>query len=272
MATLLSATSPHPGVPLEYTHSPVTVEGKTAVVLGATSGIGRAIALGFAEEGADVVATSRSPDRVERTAAEIRERGAETIERTCDVTDREDVTALRDAAIEAFGGVDAVVYSASYIARQPFLEVTEEEWDAVFDVQLKGAARATQLFAREMDEGAIVHVVSASATSAIPNLAAYSTAKGGIDALTRAAAEELGPEIRVNAIRPGFVLTEQTEDTYTEGNPRFETIKERTTHERLGRPEEMAGAAIYLASDAASYTTGEIVRIDDGFEAATFEE
>jgi NAD(P)-dependent dehydrogenase (short-subunit alcohol dehydrogenase family) len=123
-----------------------------------------------------------------------------------------------------------------------------------------------------MDEGAILHIASASATSAIPNLAAYSTAKGGIDALVRSAAEDLGPEIRVNAIRPGFVLTEQTQDTYTEGNPRYETIRERTTTGRLGRPEEMVGAAVYLASDAARYATGEIVRIDDGFEAATFEE
>jgi len=259
-------------VPLDYSHTPVTVEGKRAVVLGATSGIGRAIALGFAAEGADVIATSRSPDRVARTAAEIRERGAETIEQTCDVTDREDVIDLRDAAIEAFGGVDVLVYSASSVAREPIQDVTEEQWDAVFDVQLTGAARATQLFAREMDEGSILHVASASATSAIPDLAAYSTAKGGIDALVRSAAADLGPEIRVNAIRPGFVLTEQTEDTYSEGDPRYETIRERTTGGRLGRPGEMVGAAVYLASDAASYTTGEIVRIDDGFEAATFEE
>lgn len=259
-------------MPLEYTHSPVTVEGKTAVVVGATSGIGRAIALGFAEDGADVVATSRSPDRVELTAEELRERGADTLEITCDVTEREDIVDLRDAVIEEFGGIDVLVYSPSYIAREPVLEVTDEQWEDVFDVQLKGAYRATQLFAREMDEGAIVHIASASAETAIPNLAAYSTAKGGIDAFTRVAAEELGPEIRVNAIRPGFVVTEQTQGTYTDGEPRFETIKDRTTQGRLGRPEEMVGAVIYLASDAAGYTTGEIVTVDDGFIAATFDE
>jgi NAD(P)-dependent dehydrogenase (short-subunit alcohol dehydrogenase family) len=259
-------------VPLEYTHTPVTVEGKTAVVVGATSGIGRAIALGFAEEGADVVATSRTPERVERTAEEIRERGADTVEITCDVTDREAVIELRDAVVEAFGGVDVMVYSPSRIARERVLDVTEEQWDDVFDVQLKGAYRATQVFAREMDEGAIVHVASATAVTAFPSLAAYSAAKGGIDAFTRVAAEELGPEIRVNAVRPGFVVTEQTQGTYTEGEPRYETIERRTTHGRLGRPEEIAGAAIYLASDAASYTTGEILTVDDGFIAATFEE
>jgi len=259
-------------MPLDYHHSPVTVDGKTAVVIGATSGIGRAIALGFAAEGADVVATSRSEERVARTADEIRERGADTLEITCDATEREDVIDLRDAVIEEFGGVDVLVYAPSYIARETVMDISEKQWDDVFDVQIKGAYRATQVFAREMDSGAVVHIASASATTAIPNLAAYSTAKGGLDTFVRVAAEELGPEIRVNAIRPGFVVTEQTQGTYTEGEPRFETITDRTTQERLGRPEEMAGAAIYLASDAASYTTGEIVTVDDGFTAATFEE
>ncbi|WP_226023768.1 SDR family NAD(P)-dependent oxidoreductase [Halomicrobium salinisoli] len=259
-------------MPLDYTHHPVTVEGKTAVVIGATSGIGRAIALGFAEEGANVVATSRTPERVERTAEEIRERGADTIERTCDVTDRESIRDLRDETIEAFGDVDVLVNSPSYIARKGVADVTEEEWDQVFDVQLKGTVRATQLFAERMGEGSIINMASASAESAIPNLAAYTTAKGGIDSFTRVAAEEYGPEIRVNAIRPGFVITEQTEGTYTDGEPRYETIKDRTTNERLARPEEMAGIATYLASDAASYTNGEIVTVDDGFLNATFEE
>ncbi|QLH76546.1 SDR family oxidoreductase [Halosimplex rubrum] len=257
---------------LDDTHTPVTVEGKTAVLIGATSGIGRAIALAFAAEGADVVATSRSAERVANTAEEIRERGAETMEVTCDATDREDVVALRDAVGEAFGSIDVLVYAPSYIAREPIDEVTDEQWDDVFDVQLKGAYRATQLFAEAMDEGSILHVASESARSAIPNLAAYSVAKGGLDTLVRVAAEELGPEIRVNAVRPGFVESEQTQGTYTEGEPRFETIRERTTQERLGRPAEIAGAAVYLASDAASYTTGEIVAVDDGFGAATFEE
>lgn len=254
------------------THTPVTVEDKTTVLVGATSGIGRAIALAFAAEGADVVATSRSEDRVAETAEEIRERGADTIERTCDATERADLTDLRDAVLDEFDGIDVLVYAPSYIARAPIDEVTDEEWDAVFDVQLKGAYRATQIFAAAMDDGSILHIASESARSAIPNLAAYSVAKGGLDTLVRVAAEELGPDIRVNAVRPGFIRSEQTEGTYTEGEPRFETIKERTTQGRLGRPEEVAGAAVYLASDAASYTTGEIVTVDDGFGAATFRE
>ncbi|MFB6087626.1 MAG: SDR family NAD(P)-dependent oxidoreductase [Haloarculaceae archaeon] len=258
-------------MPLDYTHQPLTVADKSAVVIGGTSGIGRAIALGFAEEGADVVATSRTPEKVERTARELRERGAETSEIACDVTDRESLRTLRDEAFEALGDVDILVNSPSAIARSDVADVSDEEWRAVFDVQLDGTFRATQLFAERMDAGSIINIASASSRSAIPHLAAYTAAKGGVDAFTRVAAEEFGPDIRVNAIRPGFVVTEQTEDTYTEGDPRYETIKSRTTGGRLARPEEMAGIAIYLASDAASYTTGEIVTVDDGFMNATFE-
>lgn len=259
-------------MPLEYEHQPLSVAGKTAVVIGGTSGIGRAIALGFAEEGADVVASSRTAEDVERTASEIRDRGADTIEVTCDVTNCDSVRSLRNAVVDAFGEVDVLVNSPSYIAREAVTSLDEDEWDYVLDVQLNGTVRATQLFASEMDEGAIINIASASAKTAIPNLAAYTAAKGGIDSFTRAAAMELGPVIRVNAIRPGFVVTEQTQGTYTEGEPRFETIKKRTTSERLARPEEMVGAVVYLASPAASYTNGEIITVDDGFIAATFEE
>lgn len=259
-------------MPREYTHKPVTVAEQTAVVIGGTSGIGRAIALGFAEEGANVIAASRTAERVEQTADELRERGAETIEATCNVTDRESLRELRVSAIDAFGGVDILVNSPSCIARASVMDATDHEWEQVFDVQLHGTFRATQVFAEEMGEGAVINIASASALSAIPNLAAYTAAKGGVDAFTRAAAEELGPEIRVNAIRPGFVITGQTEGTYTDGEPRYETIKRRTTNERLGEPEEMVGAAIYLASEAASYTTGEIITVDGGFLNATFEE
>ena len=259
-------------MPIDYTHQPITVDGLTAVVVGGTSGIGRAIALAFAEEGADVIAASRTAAKVERTAEELRDRGARTREITCDVTDRDSVRELRDAAIEAFDEVDVLVNSPSYIARKSVTEVSEDEWRKVLDVHLDGTYRATQLFAREMDEGSVINVASASAVTAIPNLAAYSAAKGGVDAFTRVAADEFGPEVRVNAIRPGFVVSDQTTGTYTEGEPRFETIKARTTHGRLGRPEEVAGAAIYLASDAAAYTTGEIVTVDDGFINATFDE
>lgn len=255
---------------MNYEHTPVTVEGKRAVVIGGTSGIGRALARGFAADGADVVATSRGRERVAETAADLRELGSKTIEQTCDVTNRETLVDLRDATIDALGGIDVVIPSQSYIARSSLTDGTEDDWQTVFDVQLKGTYRAVKIFSERMDTGSIIPISSISNGLSIPNLVPYSTAKGGIDAFTRVAADELGPDIRVNAIRPGFVRSEQTTGTYTEGNPRHGEIVDRTTHGRLGDPEEMIGAAIYFASDAASYATGSVLTVDDGFTSGAF--
>ncbi|WP_435180555.1 SDR family NAD(P)-dependent oxidoreductase [Halorussus sp. AFM4] len=250
----------------------VTVEGKRAVVIGGTSGIGRAIALAFAEDGADVVASSRTREAVEAVADEIRNRGAETTERTCDVTDRESLVALRDETVDALGGVDTLVVSSGAVARESLRTVSDEEWNRVLDVQLTGTHRACQVFAPAIDEGSIVTVSSMAPLRTMPDLAAYTAAKGGVDAYTRAAAKELGPEIRVNAIRPGFFLTPQTEDAYAKGSPRRNGVQRKTEVGRIGRPEELAGAAIYLASDSASYTTGETLTVDGGFSNNAFQD
>ena len=250
----------------------VSVVDKTAVVIGGTSGIGRGIARGFAEDGADVIASSRTPDRVAAVADELRDHGAETAALTCDATDAASVEALRDEVLDTFGQIDILVYAPSYIARQGVMDVEPDEWESVFDVQLTGALRATQCFASEMDTGSIIHIASASVFCTIPNVAAYACAKGGLDVLIRMAARELGPAIRVNGIRPGFIQSEQTEGTYTPGTPRFDEIARRTTNGRLGTPDELVGCAILLGSDATSYLTGEIITIDDGFIAATFVE
>jgi NAD(P)-dependent dehydrogenase (short-subunit alcohol dehydrogenase family) len=252
----------------EYT--PVSVEGKTAVVIGGTSGIGRSIALGFAEDGADVVASSRGEEAVSETAAELRDRGADTIERTCDVTDAGSIAALREETEAALGEVDALVLSAGAVNRETVTEVSEAEWDRVLDVQLDGVRRAIAEFAPEMDGGSIVTISSMTATLGLPNLAAYTAAKGGVEALTRAAAKELGPDVRVNAIAPGFFVTELNRETYAEGTERRERIDERTAMGRVGETEELIGAAIYLASDAAAYTTGDVLTVDGGFASSAF--
>lgn len=261
-------TAPH--VTSEYTHTPVTVEGKTAVVIGGTSGIGRGIARGFAADGADVVATSRTGSKVEDAAEELASLGAETLEVTCDVTDRASIEALIDATEDAFGGIDILVNSGGAVARKGVLEVSDEDWHDVLAVQLDGVYRAIQLFGRRMDGGSIINIASLSAIMAIPDLAAYSAAKGGLDALTRAAAKELAPEIRVNAVRPGFIITPQTGDAYGPGSHRRTRIEERSHLGRMGTPDEIAGAAIYLASDAAGYTTGEVITVDGGFTPSAF--
>lgn len=249
----------------------VTVQNKRAVVIGGTSGIGRAIALGFAADGADVVASSRTESSVEAMAAEISAQGADTIAATCDVTDRQSLVALREAVVEKFGRIDVLVVSPSAIARDSIHDVDDDEWNRVLDVQLTGVHRACQVFQEAMDEGSIITISSMGSTLAMPLTGAYSAAKGGTDSYTRVAAKEFGPNIRVNAIRPGFILTNQTEEAYGEGTQRRHEVERKTEVKRLGEPGELVGAAIYLASDAASYTTGEVLTVDGGFSNSAFE-
>ena len=256
---------------VDYEHTPVSVEGKRAVVIGGTSGIGRGIARGFAADGAEaVVATSRTESRVADAASEIRELGAEALELTCDVTDTESLVELADEVVETFGGVDVLVNSPSAIARKSVQDVSEEEWQHVLDVQLDGVYRAIQVFAERMETGSIINIASMTSVLALPELGAYSAAKGGTEALTRAAAKDLAPGIRVNAIRPGYFITEQTKEAYAEGTERHRAVTGRSMIPRFGDPSELAGAAIYLASDAASYTTGEVLTVDGGFRTSTF--
>lgn len=243
----------------------VTVQGKTAVVIGGTSGIGEAIALSFAEDGADVVATSRTPSAVEATAERIESYGARTIEQPCDLTDRDSIEALCDAVLEEFGRVDVLVNSGAAAARTPFLELEEDDWAHVIDVLLTGVFRACQIFAREMNDGSIVNLSSMSADLARARLMPYCAAKAGVNALTRCAARELAPDVRVNAIAPGFVMTPLTEEEYGEGTELRAGIDERALAGRVADREEIVGAALYLASDAASYTTGEVLFVDGGF-------
>ena len=249
-----------------YVHRSIGLEGKRAIVVGGTSGIGQAISLGFATEGADVVATSRSEDAVEKTATMLEDRGVKTARVTCDVTDRDSLDRVRTTVEREFGGVDVVVASQGAISRETVLGIEDREWDRVIDVALTGVRRTTQAFVPAMDEGAsLINISSLTARLSMANVPAYSAAKGGVEAFTRAAAKELAPEIRVNAIAPGFVLTPQNADVYAEGEPKREKIDERTPLGRVGEREEIVGAAIYLASDAASYTTGEVITVDGGF-------
>ncbi|WP_226479383.1 SDR family NAD(P)-dependent oxidoreductase [Natrinema amylolyticum] len=256
---------------VDYQHSPVTVSGKRAVVIGGTSGIGQAIALGFAEEGADVIATSRDETKVAETAAEIEDRGVETARVTCDVTESDSLERVRETAVDELGGVDIVVASQGAISRESVRDISDEDWDFVTDVALDGVRRVTQAFAPAMEEGgSIINISSLTARLSMANLPAYTAAKGGVEAFTRASAKELAPDIRVNAIAPGFVITPQNADTYAEGTEKRERIDERTPLGRVAEREEIVGAAIYLGSDASSFVTGEIVTIDGGFADSAF--
>lgn len=250
----------------DFERTPVTVDGKRAVVIGGTSGIGEAIAYGFAADGADVIATSRTKAAVEETARGLESLGAETIAVPCDVTEPESLETFHASVVETFGEVDLVVTSQGAISRDTVCEISDASWDRVLDVQLNGVKRVVQTFIPTMASGgSFVIISSLTARLAMANVPAYSAAKGGVEAFVRAAAKELAPEIRVNAIAPGFVITPQNEDQYASGTEKRDRIERRCPMGRVGEREEMVGAAIYLGSDAASYTTAEVVTIDGGF-------
>lgn len=249
----------------------VSVADKSAVVIGGSTGIGRAIARSFAEEGADVIATSRSEENVEDATEELRSLGATTEAVTCDVRDNDSIENLWEVAEETLGGVDVLVNSAGSVARAPVTEMTDEQWAQDIDVCLSGVFRACRAFGRGMNEGgSIVNISSMSAGQARENRGAYCAAKSGVNGLTRAAAADLAPEIRVNAIAPGFVKTEMAAGAFDEGTETREAIDERTPMERVATPDEIAGAAVYLASDAASFTTGEVIKIDGAYDDSAF--
>lgn len=251
----------------QQSYLPVTVDGKSAVVIGGTSGIGRAIALGFAQDGADVIATSRNEDRVAETAAELRDLGAETAEVTCDVTDRASLEAMFETAVDTFGDVDVLVNSPAYSARYSVQEMPEEEWNSFVDVGLTGVFRAVQEFERAVDDGSIITISSISAWYAREERPASSAVKSGVNGFTRAAAADLGPAFRINAIAPGWIETPLWQGSYGEDTETRELIRRRAALDRVGQTEEVVGAAIYLGSDAASYTTGEVITVDGGYNA-----
>jgi NAD(P)-dependent dehydrogenase (short-subunit alcohol dehydrogenase family) len=247
-------------------YATVNVANKNAVVIGGTSGIGRAISLAFADDGADVIATSRSEKAVESTAEELRSRGAATAKVTCDVCKMESIERLYHVAARELGGVDILVNSAGSVAKAPITEMEMADWELDIETNLTGIFRTCQVFGREMDSGSIVNISSMSAGQAREQRPAYCAAKSGVNGLTRAAAADLGPRIRVNAIEPGFVETPLAGDAFERGTDLRAQIDERTPLERVAQPEEIAGAAVYLASDAASFTTGETLTVDGGYD------
>lgn len=252
-------------------YSPLELGGKVAVVIGGTSGIGRAIAHGLAEAGADVVPTSRRMEQVEAAATEIEERGRRTLRVVSDVSDRASLEAVLAESIKAFGQVDILVNSAGRTKRAPTLDFPEEDWDAIIETNLTGTLRACQVFGRHMLEreyGRIINIASLSTFVALHEVAAYSASKAAVASLTKTLAVEWSQRgVCVNAIAPGVFRTALNTKLLDETERGREFLL-RTPMKRFGRVEELAGAAIFLASDAASFVTGEILVVDGGFLAS----
>lgn len=247
------------------------LDGRTAVVIGGTSGIGRAIALGLAEAGADVIPSSRRSDQVETTAAEIESLGRRTIRCVSDVSDRASLDELLAQAIGAFNKVDILVNSAGITKRTPTLDVTDEEWGSIMETNLTGTLRGCQVFGRHMVQngyGRIINIASLSTFVALYEVAAYAASKAAVASLTKSLAVEWAKNgVNVNAIAPGVFRTALNTKLLDE-TPRGREFLTRTPMGRFGNVDELAGAAVFLASEAASFVTGEVIVVDGGFLAS----
>jgi NAD(P)-dependent dehydrogenase (short-subunit alcohol dehydrogenase family) len=246
------------------------LDADVTLVVGASSGIGRAVARRFGEEGANVVAAARSLDRLETLAREIRDAGGTAIAVECDLTDRESVDGAIDTATEAFGRVDVAFNSAGTITRGPITETDEADMERVVDVNLQGPMRLARAVLPELveTEGTLINVSSEAGERGIENLPAYCASKGGLNTLTKQLAVEFGPEgVNVNAIAPGTTKTEINEEVRREDPEWVERRREDIPIGRLNEPEDVSELAVYLASPEAKTVNGSVVNIDGGTTA-----
>jgi NAD(P)-dependent dehydrogenase (short-subunit alcohol dehydrogenase family) len=245
--------------------------GKVAVVLGGTSGIGRALSVGLAAAGADVVATGRRMEPLEETAQSIEALGRRTIREAADVSDRPSLVKLRERVTAELGAADILVNCAGRIRRVPTLEIEESEWNSILDTNLTGTLRGCQVFAPQMLErgsGRIINIASLNSFVSFHEVASYAASKAGVAALTRSLAVEWSRHgVLVNAIAPGVFRTALNQQLL-DSTPRGKELLMRIPQGRFGRVEEVVGAAVFLSSAASTHVTGIVLPVDGGFLAS----
>lgn len=249
------------------THNPFNLSGRTALVTGSSRGLGRAIAEGLAKAGARIILNGVDPVRLEQAAAEMREAGFDVLTAPFDVTDEDAILAVFSHFDEADIPVDILVNNAGMQFRKPMTDLATADWQRVIDTNLTSAFVIGREAARRMiprGQGKIINIGSLTSELARATVAPYTVAKGGIKMLTKAMAAEWGEHgIQANAIGPGYMITDMNEALIS--NPQFDGwVKARTPARRWGRPDELAGTAVYLASPAADYVNGQIIYVDGG--------
>ena len=252
-------------------HPKLELSGKTAVVIGGTSGIGLALNKGLALAGANVVPTGRRTELVRKAAEEVKALGRRSLAQSCDVTNEASIEELLKAVLKEFGSVEILVNCAGRTKRTATLQVPEEEWNGILDTNLTGTLRACRVFGRHMIErgyGRIINIASIATFVALQEVAAYCASKAAVGALTKSLAIEWATKgVCVNAIAPGVFRTELNAGLL-DGTERGKEFLLRTPMYRFGQLDELAGAAVFLASDAASFVTGHVLAVDGGFLAS----
>ena len=252
-------------------HPLLDLANKTAVVIGGTSGIGLALARGLAQAGANVIPSGRREELVRKASAEVRALGRRSLAETSDVTDSASLERLLESACAEFGSVQILVNCAGRTKKMPTLDFPESEWDTIFETNLKGTLRACRVFGRHMIErrqGRIINIGSLSSLVGLFEVAAYGASKAGVASLTKTLAIEWASSgVCVNALIPGVLRTDMN-TALLDGTERGKEFLLRTPMRRFGKVEELVGAAVFLASDAASFVTGHLLVVDGGILAS----